>query len=361
MLARNTRPTSEVRRHIHGVVFCAIGILSGLIWNAVLFGQTPAVLSSFHVVDVTKRGDLRPPVITGLYYDASRDILITAGDDHLIRIFKQPGDQQLVALNGQGWIYGLSLDPTGKYLAAVDDRGLLTVWQWEIGRQVYRLPLSFAALRTVAFHPGGRFLAVGGFEPRVFIVETLTWRRVAELNADRDIRQVVFSGNGAFLAAAGGSGKIRLWDAQSLQERTQIAASSRRLHAVAFSPDGRILAAGGEEPVVSLWQIDRDTAFSVRRLPLSDGIVTSLTFCEDGQQLAVGTTRNVIHIFDLMTSKELAQLQGHTGTISCLTWTPERSLLSSGSFDTTVRFWRLLPGTTVSERLPTAQDDILRQ
>lgn len=355
-----THPASGVKKCICLGLSWAMVIFSAAIWDGIALGQTPAVLSSFHVVDVTKRGDLRPPVITGLYYDAARDILITAGDDHLIRIFKQPGDQQLAVLNGQGWIYGLVLDPTGKYLATVDDRGLLTVWHWETGGQLYRLPLSTAALRTVAFHPGGNWLAVGGFEPRVFIVETLTGRRVTELSADRDVRQVIFSSDGASIVAAGGSGKLRLWDLPSLRQRMEITVSSRRLHAVAFSPDGRILAAGGEEPVVSLWQVDCDPPSLIGRLPLSDGIVTSLTFCENGQQLAVGTTRNIIHVFDLVTSKELAQLEGHTGTISCLTWTPERSLLSSGSFDTTVRFWRLLPGTTVSERLPTAQD-ILRQ
>jgi len=339
-----------------------LGIVGAMILSHIAFGQTPAVLSSFHVVDVKNRGDIRPPVITGLFYDAARDILITAGDDHTIRVFKQPGDQQLVTLKGEGWIYGLALDPTGQYLAAVDDRGLLTVWKWESGQQLYRLPLSSAALRTVTFHPGGQWLAVAGFEPRLFLVETLTGRRIANLSGERDVRQVVFSKDGSLLAAAGGSGKVLLWETRGLQKWAEIPTSSRRLHAVAFSPDGRVLAAGGEDSTVSLWQLDSQPIQRAGHFKLPDGFVTSLTFCENGQQLAAGTTRNVIHLWDLLTTKELAQLQGHTGTISCLTWTPERSLLSSGSFDTTVRFWRLPPGTAVSERVPTTQeDDVVRQ
>lgn len=363
--------TKTVRRLIHrpkqpfqrpGLMgLLTLGVVGAVILSSMAFGQTPAVLSSFHVVDVKNRGDIRPPVITGLFYDATRDILITAGDDHTIRVFKQPGDQQLVTLKAEGWVYGLTLDPTGRYLAAVDDRGLLTVWQWESGQQLYRLPLSSAALRTVTFYPGGQWLAAAGFEPRIFVVETLTGRRIANLTADRDLRQVVFSKNGSLLAAAGGSGKVLLWETHGLQKWAEIPASSRRLHAVAFSPDGRFLAAGGEDSTISLWQLDSQPIQRAGQFKLPDGCVTSLTFCENGQQLAAGTTRNVIHLWDLLTTKELAQLQGHTGTISCLTWTPERSLLSSGSFDTTVRFWRLPPGTTVSERVPTTQEDVVRQ
>ena len=338
-----------------------LGMLAALILNGTGASQTPATLSSFHVVDVKSRSDVRPPVITAVLYDITRDILITAGDDHLIRVFKQPGDQQLVTLKGSGWIYGLALDPTGKYLAAVDDRGSLTIWEWEKARRLYERSLSSAAIRTVAFHPTGQWLAAAGFEPRVFVVETLTGRSLAELIAERDTRQVVFSADGSLLAAAGGTGKVLLWDGRKLQKLAEIPASLRRLHAVAFSPDMSLLATGGEDSTVNLWRLDSQPIGLAGQFKLTQGSVTSLVFCENGQLIAAGTTRNTIHLWDLVTTRELAQLQGHTGTISCLAWTPERSLLSSGSFDTTVRFWRLPPGTTVSERLPAAQAEILRQ
>jgi len=243
----------------------------------------------------------------------------------------------------------------------VDDRGSLTIWEWEKARRLYERSLSSAAIRTVAFHPTGQWLAAAGFEPRVFVVETLTGRSLAELIAERDTRQVVFSADGSLLAAAGGTGKVLLWDGRKLQKLAEIPASLRRLHAVAFSPDMSLLATGGEDSTVNLWRLDSQPIGLAGQFKLTQGSVTSLVFCENGQLIAAGTTRNTIHLWDLVTTRELAQLQGHTGTISCLAWTPERSLLSSGSFDTTVRFWRLPPGTTVSERLPAAQAEILRQ
>lgn len=338
-----------------------LGILGALLLNGRGDAQTPATLSSFHVVDVKGRSDMRPPVVTAVLYDIKRDLLVTAGDDHLIRVFKQPGDQQVVTLKGSGWIYGLALDPTGRYLAAVDDRGSLTIWEWETNRRLYERSLSSAALRTVAFHPAGQWLAAAGFESRIFAVETLTGRMLAELMADRDNRQVVFSADGSLLAAAGGTGKVLLWNGRDLRKQAEIPASLRRLHAVAFSPDMSLLATGGEDSTVNLWRLDSQPIRPAGQFKLTQGSVTSLVFCENGQLIAAGTTRNTIHLWDLLTAQELAQLQGHTGTISCLAWTPERSLLSSGSFDTTVRFWRLPAGTSISERVPAAQGGVLRQ
>lgn len=338
-----------------------LGIFGMLSVSAPASGQTPAILSSFHVVDVKSRTDIRPPVVTAVLYDTARDLLFTAGDDHFIRVFKQPGDQQLAILSGGGWIYSLALDPTGRYLAAVGDRGFLSVWEWETTRRVYERSLSSTAIRTVAFHSAGQYLAAAGFEPSIFIVEVRTGRLLAELTGDRDVRQLVFSDDGSLLAAAAGSGRVLLWDGRSLQKRAKIPASSRRLHAVAVSPHGSSLAAGGDDGTVTLWRLDGVPIRLVSQFKVAEGSVTSLAFCENGQLIAAGTTRNVIHLWDVSTARELARLQGHTGTVSCLAWISERSVLSSGSFDTTVRFWRLPPGTTISERFPTGHGDILRQ
>ncbi|MGQ9564539.1 MAG: WD40 repeat domain-containing protein, partial [Thermogutta sp.] len=338
-----------------------LGVFTALILSSLGSGQTPAILSSFHVVDVKSRTDIRPAVVTAVFYDTARDLLFTAGDDHFIRVFKQPGDQQVAILSGGGWIYSLALDPTGRYLGAVNERGFLSVWEWESKRRVYERSISSTAIRSVAFHPAGQYLAAGGFEPRIFIVEIRTGRLLVELTGDRDIRQVVFSDDGSLLAAAGGLGRVLLWDARSLQKRAEIPASSRRLHTAAFSPDGRFLIVGGDDGVVSLWRLDATPIQTVAQFKVAEGAVTSLAFCENGQLIAAGTTRNVIHLWDVSTARELARFQGHTGTVSSLAWIPERSLLASGSFDTTVRFWRLPPGTTISERFPTAQGDILRQ
>ena len=70
------------------------------------------------------------------------------------------------------------------------------------------------------------------------------------------------------------------------------------------------------------------------------GTVLSLAFCGPAK-LAAGGSDNLIRLWDLATRSEQYRLVGHTGSVTTLVWDAEASVLVSGSFDTTVRFWRL--------------------
>lgn len=365
----NRRPFAGISFTVQAAVWLIL--TPGVLLATAMGAETSAKLSSFHVVDAKSRGESRTSVVTAVLVDPARGVLFTAGDDHRIRVFKEPNDQLLVSLPAGGWVHDLALDHTGQYLAAVDERGTLVVWRWESRQAIYQSAVSFAALRAVTFSPDGRVLAVAGFEPKVFLLEALTGRRLAELPCPgRDLRAVAFSPDGAVLAAAGGRGIVSLWQMPVAQRRIDIQASPRRLNTLAFAPRGAILATGGEEGVVTIWQWDSQPARNLAKFSLPVGQVTSLTYCNDGQNLAVGTTQNVIHLWDVSTGSELARLEGHTGTVSCLVWTAEQASLASGSFDTTVRFWRLptntslsdtsLPDTSLSERVPNPVNEIDR-
>lgn len=329
-------------------------ILATVITMAVtvpLPGQTPGVLSSFRVVDMKRRGESRAPVVTAIAMHAEKNVLATAGDDHCIRLFGAGGEQLLTTWVNEGWVYDLSFDPTGTYLAAVDEWGALSVWQWQSGSRVYRLPVSSAALRAVAFHPDGGLLAVAGFEPKVVLVDTMSGRVLRELLATgRDLRDAAFSPEGRFLAATGGTGRVQLWEVATQRPVADVPVSSRRQHALAFAPTGGILAVGGEDGVVRVLRIDEPRLTPQVAFQVGNAQVTSLVFCDNGQILAVGTSRNEVQVFDLESTREIARLRGHTGTIARLVWTPGQEVLASASFDTTIRFWRLPTATTLGER-----------
>ncbi|ETW87360.1 hypothetical protein HETIRDRAFT_307340 [Heterobasidion irregulare TC 32-1] len=79
----------------------------------------------------------------------------------------------------------MSLSPTGNHLA---------IWEGPLEYKLYILSLAGDLLgtftpdsdpgfgiRTVAWHPSGMFLAVGGWDDKIHILEQLTWSRVATL------------------------------------------------------------------------------------------------------------------------------------------------------------------------------------
>eukprot|EP00484_Ammonia_sp_Unknown_P000271 CAMPEP_0197022218 /NCGR_PEP_ID=MMETSP1384-20130603/3122_1 /TAXON_ID=29189 /ORGANISM="Ammonia sp." /LENGTH=528 /DNA_ID=CAMNT_0042450217 /DNA_START=84 /DNA_END=1670 /DNA_ORIENTATION=- len=63
--------------------------------------------------------------------------------------------------------------------------------------------------------------------------------------------------------------------------------------------------------------------------------VCSIAWNHDSQYIAVGTSSNVIYLFDSKTYKVLRKLHGHSARISSLSW--NHSILSTGSADSTIR------------------------
>jgi WD40 repeat protein len=68
------------------------------------------------------------------------------------------------------------------------------------------------------------------------------------------------------------------------------------------------------------------------------GGVLAVTFHPDGQRLATAISNEVVG-WDICQSKQLFAAQGHTAWILCLTYSPDQTMIASGSRDETIRLW----------------------
>ena len=65
-----------------------------------------------------------------------------------------------------------------------------------------------------------------------------------------------------------------------------------------------------------------------------------MTVCGDSQ-IATGGSDNVVRVWNWQTQAETDRLLGHTGSVAALAFDRQSGLFISGSFDTTVRVWKL--------------------
>jgi len=180
--------------------------------------------------------------------DGSR--LASVGDDMLVKIWDIDSGRLVRSLAGhadrtpQGHVtalYSVAISPDGRYLASGDRHGEVRIWEADSGRLAQRFSVpalytydpvqrkrSIGGIRSLAFSPDGRRLAIGGID-QVRNVDGLSaparmeiwdWEKpepVAAAGAEEHqaiVNHLVYETSGEWLLGAGGGsdqGMLAVW------------------------------------------------------------------------------------------------------------------------------------------------------
>jgi hypothetical protein len=183
----------------------------------------------------------------------------------------------------------------GRPLVAVGGKdGMVRFWDAGATAFERKIPAHAGWIRCLSAPFEGTELAVAGIEG-VILVDARSGAVLRELaGPEEPMRALSFSGDGAFLAAAGRGGRLVIWDPRTgdrLRSRTGL---ERDITALAFFPDGSLLACAhgtldragfhGTVEIRDPWS----WALLVEVEPFSHGFPTALSFSHDGRFLASG-------------------------------------------------------------------------
>lgn len=245
-------------------------------------------------------------VVRSLVWSPDGQVLAVGVFDGSVTFWKNEG--QWVQANG---LYGLghpvrsmAWSPDGKLLAVglgsdanTPASGNVILWDYENRQRIRTLPDNTTRVRTVAFHPSGKFLAVGWDDGTIVFLDVEQWQIL-----------------GSPLIAHGGS----------------------PITSVAFSPDGRYLLSGGLDRTIALWNLSAPTS----------NLAVSLT-----DNLVATSQGSIISLWNLSTgqTEPMKIISGHTNDILALAFSPDGETLASSGKENVLRIWNVDTGQQLRE------------
>jgi RNA polymerase sigma factor (sigma-70 family) len=288
-------------------------------------------------------------------------LLACGSEDGAVRIWDRAVGKVVRRIDQDPLLTEMLFSPDGRRLATA--RTAVHLWDVASGKEIRQIKTPGDAIKRMAWSGDGRWLATWwAGDPFIPLWDAATGKEVRRLSCrDAGINSLVFSPDGKMLVAACNGldrGELLAWAVGAAGRRVSFEGPvPAGLKCLAFTPDGRTLAAGAMDRSVYLWEV----VSGRRRATLKmEEIPTSLAYSPDGKVLAAASNSNYrdtgliddgvypeagkslpprIRLWDVAAEKELPPLQGHHGSVTSLSFSPDGKLLATGSNDTTVLLW----------------------
>lgn len=248
-------------------------------------------------------------------------------------------------------INGIAFSPDGQLLASASSDHTVKVWRVADGMLLSTLTGFFDRVTSVAFSHNGQILAAGSFDRRVQAWRVADWSLLGSEGTGDFMLSVAFSPDDTQLAAAGGySGNwIHLIRTSDWQDIALLGPGQQENTSIAYSPDGQYLAWAIAGHGVRLQRVATGSFCMLSEGDYYAYTINSVAFSPNGQQLASGSDGQSVDIWQVANCAELQSLNGPTGFVKSIAYTPDGQVIVAGGQDWgasrgALLFWRVADG-----------------
>ena len=281
------------------------------------------------------------------------------------------------------WVSSVAWSSNGKYIASGGNDKTVRVWDAATGKEISCYDGHSDPVLTVAWSPDSSRIASGSKDKTVQIwkAETgeklLLYRGHAHALSSTDwVLSVAWSPYGTHIASGSTDETARVWDAITgediftFRDHVHDMLDWRRnslvgwVLSVAWSPDGKRIASASGGYGRAFWRLfdapGLDMAYD-KRVLVWDALtgsnvstyesredrkkeghtksVTAVTWSPDGRRIASASRDNTVQIWNPTTARNILTYRGHTDRVNTVAWSPRKERIASAGDDKTVQIW----------------------
>uniref|UniRef100_A0A8C7T786 Apoptotic protease-activating factor 1 n=1 Tax=Oncorhynchus mykiss TaxID=8022 RepID=A0A8C7T786_ONCMY len=259
---------------------------------------------------------------------------------------------RLVVQPHQGSIYSACFSHDGTKIASCGSSKTLRVFKSTSGEKMLEIQAHDDEVLCCAFSPDDRLLATCSSDRKVKVwnVERGTLMRVFEDEHEEQVNHCQFTNTRRRLLLATCSNdkfmNTKLWNINKPSSQNTMFGHLEPVNHCCFSPDDAYLSTSSSDGTLKLWEvssanewksIDVADMFSEQR-EQTEVMVKCSTWSAGGRTI-ICAARNAVFLWDIETSKKMADCSGHLSWVHGVQFSPDGSLLLSCSDDQTVRVW----------------------
>ncbi|HET7017665.1 MAG TPA: P-loop NTPase fold protein [Streptosporangiaceae bacterium] len=242
-----------------------------------------------------------------------------------------------------GHVLSVAFRPGGFYLATGGEDGTIRLWDLGTGEQRAQFVGHAGPINSLAYSPDGAVVASASQDWTVRIWDASTGEQRGQLTGHSgSVRSVVYTADGLTIGTAGDDRTVRIWDAVTGQQREQPKKHVGAVKAIAFSPDGKFVASAASDRKVWIWGVSDDK--NPRLLTTHIRTIEAVAFSLDGECLASAGGDRSIRISAVRTGEQVSALTGHSRTVNALAFSPAGKELASAGADRMTLIWNLETG-----------------
>ena len=309
--------------------------------------------------------------VTSVVFSPDGNTIATGSWDNKVHLWDAHTGHHKTKLYEHTWsITSTAYSPDGNTIVTGHHDGTVQVWDAHTGHHKTTIFSGHGGdVDVVVFSPDGATIATGGtFDNTARLWDIHTEKNITTFKGHTDggIHSVAFSPDGATIATGSFDNTARIWDIHSGKNITTFKGHTDGIYSVAFSPDGKTIATGSIDETVRLW----DAQTGEHKTTLQHGSsVRSIAFSPDGKTIATGSfgtdnnpvltsIKNMdieikyelvkwrdinidtpVLVWDVSIGEHIDTLSGHTNRVVSMAYSPDGSIIATGSDDKTVRLW----------------------